>query len=110
MLRPFRDDLPAMGTVFVQGTTTTANLVKLLPDLDNLGLNVKVVAAISPQLFRMQSEAYRGTVIAAADRLDAMAITNRTVKLMRDWVDGPLSAEYSMEQTGMTAGVPGLGR
>ena len=25
-----------------------------------------------------------------------MAITNRTVKLMRDWVDGPLGAEYSM--------------
>ncbi len=88
--------LPAMGTVFVQGTTTTANLVKALPDLDNLGLNVKVVAAISPQLFRLQPAAYRDSVIAPADRLDAMAITNRTVKLMRDWVDGPLGAEYSM--------------
>ncbi len=96
VLRPFRDDLPAMGTVFVQGTTTTANLVKALPDLDSLGLNVKVVAAISPQLFRMQTAAYRDSVVAPADRLDAMAITNRTVKLMRDWVDGPLGAEYSM--------------
>jgi transketolase len=96
VLRPFRDDLPAMGTVFVQGTTTTANLVKALPDLDSLGLNVKVVAAISPQLFHMQPAAYRDSVIAPADRLDAMAITNRTVKLMRDWVDGPLGAEYSM--------------
>jgi transketolase len=96
VLRPFRDDLPAMGTVFVQGTTTTANLVKALPDLDNLGLNVKVVAAISPQLFRLQPATYRDSVIAPADRLDAMAITNRTVKLMRDWVDGPLGAEYSM--------------
>jgi transketolase len=96
VLRPFRDELPAMGTVFVQGTTTTANLVKALPDLDNLGLNVKVVAAISPQLFRLQPAAYRDSVIAPADRLDAMAITNRTVKLMRDWVDGPLGAEYSM--------------
>jgi transketolase len=35
-------------------------------------------------------------VITPADRLDAMAITNRTVKLMRDWVNGPLAAEYSM--------------
>ena len=96
VLRPFRDDLPAMGTVFVQGTTTTANLVKALPDLDSLGLNVKIVAAISPQLFRMQPVAYRDSVIEPADRVDAMAITNRTVKLMRDWVDGPLSAEYSM--------------
>ncbi len=96
VLRRFRDDLPAMGTVFVQGTTTTANLVKALPDLDSLGLNVKIVAAISPQLFRLQPAAYRDSVIAPGDRLDAMAITNRTVKLMRDWVDGPLGAEYSM--------------
>jgi transketolase len=96
VLRQFRTDLPAMGTVFVQGTTSTANLVKALPDLDKLGYNVKIVAAISPQLFRMQPGAYRESVIAPGDRLDAMAITNRTVKLMRDWVDGPLSAEYSM--------------
>ena len=96
VLRRFRDDLPAMGTVFVQGTTTTANLVKALPDLDSLGLNVKIVAAISPQLFRLQPAAYRDSVIAPGDRLDAMAITNRTVKLMHDWVDGPLGAEYSM--------------
>jgi transketolase len=96
VLRPFREDAPAMGTVVVQGTTTTANLVKVLPDLDKLGLNVKIVAAISPQLFRLQSAAYRESVLGAADRLDAMAITNRTVKLMHDWVDGPLAAEYSM--------------
>jgi transketolase len=82
--------------VVVQGTTTTANVVKILRDLDKLGLNVKIVAAISPQLFRLQSESYRDSVLGAADRLDAMAITNRTVKLMRDWVDGPLAAEYSM--------------
>jgi transketolase len=96
VLRPFRSDRPAMGTVFVQGTTSTANLVKALPELDARGLNVKIVAAISPQLFRMQPAAYRDSVIAPGDRLDAMAVTNRTVKLMRDWVDGPLGAEYSM--------------
>jgi len=96
VLRAFRPDRPAMGTVFVQGTTTTANLVRALPDLDANGLNVKVVAAISPQLFRLQPAAYRDLVISPADRLDAMAITNRTYRLMRDWVDGPLGAEYSM--------------
>ena len=25
-----------------------------------------------------------------------MAVTNRAVKLMRDWVDGPLAREYSL--------------
>ncbi len=96
VLRPFHPGSTPMGTVVVQGTTSTANLVKALPELDTRGLNVKIVAAISPQLFRMQPDAYRDTVIAPADRLDAMAITNRTFKLMRDWVDGPLAAEYSM--------------
>ena len=96
VLRSYRTDRPEMGTVFVQGTTSTANLVKALPDLDARGINVKVVAAISPQLFRLQPVEYRESVIAPADRLDAMAITNRTYKLMRDWVDGPLGAEYSM--------------
>ena len=96
VLRPFHPGSAPMGTVVVQGTTSTANLVKALPDLEARGLNVKIVAAISPQLFRMQPDAYRDTVVATADRLDAMAITNRTFKLMRDWVDGPLAAEYSM--------------
>ncbi|HVC05771.1 MAG TPA: hypothetical protein VND88_13935 [Candidatus Acidoferrales bacterium] len=96
VLRQFSAGSAPMGTVVVQGTTSTANLVKALPELDARGLNVKIVAAISPQLFRMQPAAYRDDVIAPADRLDAMAITNRTFKLMRDWVDGPLAAEYSM--------------
>jgi transketolase len=96
VLRQFRSGSPPMGTVVVQGTTSTANLVKALPELDARRLNVKIVAAISPQLFRMQPAAYRDDVIGPADRLDSMAITNRTFKLMRDWVDGPLGAEYSM--------------
>ena len=56
----------------------------------------------------MQSGRIATLSLAAADRLDAMAITNRTVKLMRDWVDGPLSAEYSMGPTGTTAGAPAV--
>ncbi len=96
VLRDFRADQPARGTVFVQGTTSTANLVTLLPELDRAGLNVKVVAAISPQLFRLQDAAYREATVTPADRLDGMAITNRAVRFMRDWVDGPLALEYSM--------------
>ena len=96
VLRDFRPGQPAMGTVFVQGTTSTANLVKLLPDLDREGLNVKVVAAISPQLFRLQPADYRARTVTPADRIDGMAITNRAARLMHDWADGPLALEYSM--------------
>ncbi len=87
---------PCAGTVYVQGTMSTANLVKVLPRLDEEGLNVRVVAAISPQLFRMQDAAYRDEICSAADRFDGMAITNRAFKLMRDWVDGPIAEEYSL--------------
>ena len=34
VLRAYRPGLPQMGTVFVQGTVTTANLVSILPELD----------------------------------------------------------------------------
>ena len=68
---------PRGGTVFVQGTTSTANLVKVLPQLDERGLNVKIVACISPQLFAMQDEAYREATTSLGDRWDGMAITNR---------------------------------
>ena len=75
---------------------TTANVVKVLPELDRRGLNARIVAAISPQLFHRQPAAYREELRSEADRLDGMAITNRAYKLMRDWVDGPLAEEYSL--------------
>jgi len=96
VMREFRDDKPKMGTVFVQGTSTTNNLVQILPDLDREGLNVKVVAAISPQLFRLQDEDYRERTASLADRWDAMVISNRALRVTRDWVSNPVVAEYSL--------------
>ena len=85
-----------MGTVFVRGTATTENMLRVLPELDRNGLNVKIVAAISPQLFRLQDDEYRARVVSEADRWDSMAVTNGAFKLMRDWLDGPLAADYSL--------------
>jgi transketolase len=96
VMRPFREGAPRAGTVFVRGTMSTANLVKVLPELDKRGFNVKVVAAISPQLFARQDEAYRAATVEPADRLDAMVITNGAYKLMRDWADDPIVHEYSL--------------
>jgi transketolase len=96
VLRQFREDRPKAGTVFVRGTMPTHNLVKVLPELDRSGLNVKVVAAISPQLFRRQDESYRSSVVGPADGVDSMVITNGAFKLMRDWADGPIVKEYSL--------------
>jgi len=96
VLRPYRDDQPRGGTVFVRGTMPTHNLVSVLGELDRRSLNVKVVAALSEELFRRQDEAYRESVVSAADRLDAMVITNGAVRLMRDWASGDEVEAYSL--------------
>ncbi len=96
VMRDFRARVPRMGTVFVQGTSTTSNLVKILPALDREGVNVKIVAAISPQLLALQEPDYRGRVASTADRWDAMCITNRALRLMADFIAHPIVAEYSL--------------
>ncbi len=96
VMRPYRADQPRGGTVFVRGTMTTSNLVGLFDELDRRGLNVKVVAAISEELFRRQDGAYREAVIGLGDRADAMVVTNGAVRLMRDWASGDLVEEYSL--------------
>jgi len=96
LIRQFDDSRPRMGTVFVQGTSTTKNVVEALPEIDKAGLNVKIVAAISPQLFRLQGRAWRDRVASTADRWDAMVISNRSLRVTQDWVANPVVAEYSL--------------
>ena len=96
VLRDYVAGEPRGGTVYVRGTMPTRNLVSLLPRLDEAGINVKIVAAISPQLFWRQPAEYRSSVTGPAGGLDAMVITNGAFKLMRDWADGPLVREYSL--------------
>jgi transketolase len=96
VLRDYQPGLPRGGTVFVRGTMPVRNVVSLLPELSARGINVKIVAALSPQLFARQPESYRRSVASPAERLDAMVITNGAFKLMREWADGPLAREYSL--------------
>ena len=96
LLREAVAGTPVAGTVYVQGTVTTANVVKVLPELDKRGINVRIVACISPQLFRRQSADYRERICSPSDRWDGMAITNRAFKLMTDFVEGPIAKDYSL--------------
>ena len=96
LLRDFKPGAPRHGTVFIQGTATTVNLVAILPKLDEAGVNVRVVAVISPQLFALQDEAYRESIASTAARWDAMCITNRSLRTMREWIANPVVAEYSL--------------
>jgi transketolase len=94
LIRPYREGQPRMGVVVVQGTSSTDNLVKILPRLDEEGINVKIVAAISPQLFALQDADYRDAIIAPAERMDAMVVTNRARRLMMDWADFGVTGQY----------------
>ena len=96
LIRDYKSDLPKMGTIFVQGTATTANVVKLLPELDKRRLNVKLVAAVSPQLFERQTEGYRLSIVNESDWMDSTFITNASAIAMQDWTGSRISLEYAM--------------
>ena len=68
------------------GHITTANVVKILPKLDELGLNVKIVAAISPQLFALQDEAYRDERRVARRPLGRDGRHQPRAAAMRHWI------------------------
>lgn len=96
VIRPHRLGMKAMGTLIVQGTSTTANILEILPQLDEAKLNVKIVAAISPQLFALQDLAYQREVLSEADWIDSTVISNRALRLMSDWIKTDLAREYAM--------------
>ena len=66
LIRDWDPSRPKMGTVLVQGTMSTVNLVKALPEINSAGLNVRIVAAISPQLFAEQPREYRESLLPEA--------------------------------------------
>jgi transketolase len=87
---------PRHGYVVTQGSSSTVNLVSVLPKLEAAGVNVKVVAAISEELFDRQPAAYRASVLPPEARYDLMVVSTGTRRVwpLRDV--GPLTDEYSM--------------
>ncbi|NOZ60168.1 MAG: transketolase [Calditrichaeota bacterium] len=96
IIRDYKAGQPKMGTIFVQGTSTTANVVKILPKLDELGLNVKLVAAVSYELFKLQPESYQKQIVSDEDWHNSTVITNSARRNMRDWLFSKVAEEYAM--------------
>jgi len=94
--RDYRPGQPPMGALIVQGTSAMASICKVLPELDARGLNVKIVTAVSPQLFALQPAAYREQVLSPADRANSTVITTQARWLMHDWIYNPLAEEYAL--------------
>src|SRR5205814_4785529 len=74
VIRDFAPGKPRHGYVVAQGSSSTFNLVNVLPRLDQAGINVKVIAAISEELFDRQPEAYRNSVLPPEARQDLMFV------------------------------------
>ncbi len=87
---------PRHGYVISQGSSSTVNLVNQLPKLEKAGVNVKVVAAISEELYDRQPEAYRNSVLPPEAYLDAMVVSTGTRRVWPVKNLGPLTDEYSL--------------
>ena len=96
IIKDYEIDRPKEGLVIVRGTSSTNSLVKILPKLKLEGPNVKVVAAISWELFKQQTEDYRESIISNQEWMDAMVITNGAKRLMHKWIANRVVEVYSM--------------
>ena len=87
---------PRHGYVVCQGASATFNTVKVLPKLQDAGFNVKVISAVSEELFERQPQSYQNSVLPDAARNDLMFVTGATRRMWPLRNVGPLTDEYSM--------------
>jgi transketolase len=96
VIRDFAPGKPRDGYVVAQGSSSTFNIVSALPKLDEAGVNVKVISAISEELFDRQPEAYRASVLPPEAVHDLMFVSSGTRRMWPLRNVGPLTDEYSM--------------
>lgn len=96
VIRDFAPGQPKHGYVLVQGSSSTVNLVSVISRLEEAGINVKIIATVSEELFDRQPESYRNAVLPPEARYDMMVVTTGT---RRSWPlkdVGPLTDAYSL--------------
>ena len=96
VIRDFARGKPKHGYVLVQGSSSTVNLLKQMSRLEAAGINVKIVAAISEELFDRQPEEYRKSVLPLESYYDLMVISTGTRRVWPVHGLGPLTDAYSL--------------
>lgn len=96
VIKDFTAGQPRHGYVLTQGSSSTVNLLRVLPRLAAAGVNVKVVAVISEELFDRQPQAYRDAVLPPEARYDMMVVSTGTRRVWPLKDVGPLTDEYSL--------------
>ncbi|OUX31306.1 MAG: hypothetical protein CBE24_05425 [bacterium TMED264] len=85
-----------MGIVIIRGTAPTNSLMKILPVLKKKGPNIKIIAAVSMELFKAQNQEYQESIISPSEWNDCMIITNTSLKNMRNWIKNRFVEKYSL--------------
>ncbi|MEE2790722.1 MAG: hypothetical protein VX453_03740 [Acidobacteriota bacterium] len=96
LIREYDDRTAPLGTVFVQGSSATMNVVKVIPRLEEAGINVRIVSVISTELFGFQPEQYQQSVLPAASRYDCMVVSTMTKRVPPVPNLGPVTEDYSL--------------
>ena len=96
LIREYDSDKPPMGTVFVQGSSSTMNLVKVIPRLNEEGINVRIVSVISTELFGFQPAEYQRHVLPASSHYDCMVVSTMTKRVPPIPNLGTVTEDYSL--------------
>ncbi len=89
------DNRPKEGVVIVRGTSSTNTMVSILEQIGSEH-NVKIVSAVSWELFRRQDQAYKDSIISEAEWSDSMIVTNTALRIMHNWISNRIVSEYSV--------------
>ncbi|AWT60592.1 MAG: hypothetical protein DF168_01807 [Candidatus Moanabacter tarae] len=96
LIRDFEEGKPRHGNVIVQGSNSTFNLVSILPKLEEAEINVRVIAAVSEELFSLQPSEYREAILPTEAVYDLMIVSTGTRRVWPTADPGPLTDEYSL--------------
>ena len=89
------DERPHDGVVIVRGTSSTNTVVSILDEISSK-FNVKIISAISWELFDMQTSEYKSSIISSQEWADSMIITNTGLSVMKNWISNRIVSEYSL--------------
>ena len=100
IIRDFEPNKEKDGYVLVQGSSSTFNLVNLIPRLNEMNINVRIIAAVSEELFDHQPLEYQQAVLPLSANSDLMVISTGTERMRPIKNPGPLTREYSLTSDG----------
>ena len=96
IIKDYNHNKEKLGVIIVRGTSSTNSIVSLLEQLKKDGPNVKIVSAVSWELFSSQPLKYQQNIISDREWADSMIITNGALRLMHKWISNKIVEKYSM--------------